>query len=743
MATRVILLLLLRVYGFTTLIDICDAQVCMFTNNNIQHETLCSGAIPVNVSEDTRLVVLSDFKGPVIISNTTFDGYRWDSIVSLNIICGYDNNDSFHLIVQSRGLSKLQSLEFLRFECKNVILENDVFYGLIDVRILEFTNCVNLHPMQLLSNLFDEHLVKLEVLIFRTESNTSLEFDLAGSFWNFVFKSSIRIIDVSGLNVRRFDMESFQNTANNLTSFIATGTRFKTVLVSPIHYVPSKTLHTLMSTATVVETILLKCPTFDTYMKKGIELKLDNSFVFSGATLFSVENMCNANYKLLVITGVYININFQLISMKPWNISSLLLTSNHINLMVKRIFVTNSTLRTLSLNLNNMTFLHPRSISNIPSLTYLHLSSNFLQNMNTNHGALFGRLFMNLYNLKHIFLSNNSLTNIPEHVFANNHKLELIDLADNHISLITFHIDHLDHLFFLNLQRNFILTLDSSSISRLESLFIKQLNVTRKVTIYLRGNRFVCYTCRHLTFLNWLQSRKKRFSSPQICLNKNDVTENVVNISLITCGNNNDENKSANTVFPIVLLVVSPGCLLLSTLIARYFIKRTTRNKVNDNCKNTASKEYNRNLQYIVFLSFSSEDALFIDSNVVPPLTRTLQGRVHKDIKPLCVGDTAFTLGRYIHDEIISCLEKSQVLLVLLTNSYCRSRYCVMEFQNAIQLERPVVVMTTDKVDVTLMTPMMSHHYNINTRIIWTKRNGDYVLKCSWDKICDSILKLV
>jgi len=65
-----------------------------------------------------------------------------------------------------------------------------------------------------------------------------------------------------------------------------------------------------------------------------------------------------------------------------------------------------------------------------------------------------------------------------------------------------------------------------------------------------------------------------------------------------------------------------------------------------------------------------------------------------------------------------------------------------MEFQNAIQLERPVVVMTTDKVDVTLMTPMMRHHYNSNTRIIWTKRNGDYVLKCSWDSICDSILKL-
>jgi len=111
-------------------------------------------------------------------------------------------------------------------------------------------------------------------------------------------------------------------------------------------------------------------------------------------------------------------------------------------------------------------------------------------------------------------------------------------------------------------------------------------------------------------------------------------------------------------------------------------------------------------------------------------------------VKPLCIGDTAFRLGKYIHDEIITCLEKSKVVLVLLTNNYCRSRYCMMEFQKATYLDKPVIFMVKDKVDETLMSPAMRLHYNQNTRILWTQENGQYVLKSSWTHICESIIEL-
>jgi len=41
-----------------------------------------------------------------------------------------------------------------------------------------------------------------------------------------------------------------------------------------------------------------------------------------------------------------------------------------------------------------------------------------------------------------------------------------------------------------------------------------------------------------------------------------------------------------------------------------------------------------------------------------------------------------------------------------------------------------------------LLTPAMRMCYNTNTRIIWTKHEGEYVLKSTWNTICDSIMEL-
>lgn len=109
----------------------------------------------------------------------------------------------------------------------------------------------------------------------------------------------------------------------------------------------------------------------------------------------------------------------------------------------------------------------------------------------------------------------------------------------------------------------------------------------------------------------------------------------------------------------------------------------------------------------------------------------------------LCIGDRQFKVGRYIHDEIVTCLQKCKVVVVLITDDYCRSNYCTLEFQKACQLNKPVIFMTKDSVSEELMTPMMRLHYHSNTRIIWAMENGQYVLKGTWNGVCDSILDLV
>ena len=76
-----------------------------------------------------------------------------------------------------------------------------------------------------------------------------------------------------------------------------------------------------------------------------------------------------------------------------------------------------------------------------------------------------------------------------------------------------------------------------------------------------------------------------------------------------------------------------------------------------------------------MLLSFSSEDDLFIDTRVMQPLEQCLRTRINNEKKPVGTGDTMFRAGMYIHDEIISCLEQSKVMIILLTDHYCRSEY--------------------------------------------------------------------
>jgi len=82
-----------------------------------------------------------------------------------------------------------------------------------------------------------------------------------------------------------------------------------------------------------------------------------------------------------------------------------------------------------------------------------------------------------------------------------------------------------------------------------------------------------------------------------------------------------------------------------------------------------------------MFLSFSSEDDLFIDTRVMQPLEQCLRTRINNEIKPVATGDTMFRAGMYIHDEIISCLEQSKVMIILLTDHYCRSECFYYTYQ--------------------------------------------------------------
>jgi hypothetical protein len=109
----------------------------------------------------------------------------------------------------------------------------------------------------------------------------------------------------------------------------------------------------------------------------------------------------------------------------------------------------------------------------------------------------------------------------------------------------------------------------------------------------------------------------------------------------------------------------------------------------------------------------------------------------------VCEGDRNFQLGRPIHDQISVLLKKSSVVMVVLTDNYSQSIHCRNEFDQAFLLEKPIVLMVKDQVEIALMTPLIRDLYEKKTRVLWLWEDGQFKLKTTWDNVCTSIIELV
>jgi hypothetical protein len=88
-------------------------------------------------------------------------------------------------------------------------------------------------------------------------------------------------------------------------------------------------------------------------------------------------------------------------------------------------------------------------------------------------------------------------------------------------------------------------------------------------------------------------------------------------------------------------------------------------------------------------------------------------------------------------------LRKSSVVVILLTDHYIQSVHCRNEFDYAILLEKPIVLMVKDEIDTEMMNGQMLDLYEHRTRMLFTKENDNYIPKTSWENVCASIIELV
>jgi hypothetical protein len=319
-------------------------------------------------------------------------------------------------------------------------------------------------------------------------------------------------------------------------------------------------------------------------------------------------------------------------------------------------------------------------------------------------------------------------------------------LSENFLKQITFKLDHLNELMDLDLRKNQISVLDETSLKHLHAFEGRRQYARNNTTIInLDFNPFSCSTCTSLDSVTWIARSKMINRNNLVCTNENgrhvQIDQDTVTSVISLC------NQASNLRNKIVISVLTPVSVVVILVILFCSIRRC-RNKRQYKQRMEEKlhliQEDKLDTEYVVFLSFSSYDHDFLTENVYRPLLRHLQDRTKCERDLICLGDKHFQLGRPINDEMVVSLTKSAVILILLSHNFCSSDYCRMEFDLALQLNKPIILIVKDNVDSNDMVPSLREIFHTRTRILWEQHDGDeYKLKTTWDNVCTSILELI
>ncbi|KAL3842874.1 hypothetical protein ACJMK2_020849 [Sinanodonta woodiana] len=387
---------------------------------------------------------------------------------------------------------------------------------------------------------------------------------------------------------------------------------------------------------------------------------------------------------------------------------------------------------------NGLEYLSLNVMSHFTVMNWISLTQN-------NLGAMekyieFVDLFAHNLDLEYIDLSFNNLIRLPRDFFLFNSKLKTIIISNNLLTSQLFRIEHLNKLEYFDISNNNILFLDSSFLRTFDIMNLEmesnQSNI-RQFSINLTGNTFKC-ECDTKGFIQWIITTRVTLVHREsyIC----EMQKNVVKI-------NDNSPKDIEQICErtkIILMATlislfSAGILVIIGIILICSYRRCLNLRHIKFLIEKYRKEDPPN-KHLVFLSFCNSDRDFVYRYIIDELKDTLSERLDASKDDIvCIGDINFEPGRYILDEIIRCTESCCVVLLVVSEAFCKSHYCDFEALCAELEKKPIILMFLEEVDPKCMSKIMYKHFQRYTRVKWTRNGDEFELVPSWAKVCDSI----
>ncbi|XP_067135858.1 toll-like receptor 2 [Centruroides vittatus] len=361
------------------------------------------------------------------------------------------------------------------------------------------------------------------------------------------------------------------------------------------------------------------------------------------------------------------------------NLKILILSKTSIAHLERGSFASFSHLRYLYLSECHLASIPEGTFDNLTSLVSLDLSRNRLETIEDD-------IFVALHSLQYLNFSSNRFYFVPQSSISFVFNLTFLNLENNAVKYLS-NFSHFN-LRYLNMRNNRIKEFTNESIelpllenldisSNLISNFSKELlEILQNIKfVNLSSNPFNCSPCNLYYLHMWLNATDYRDSDSFICFFPEKISnEKVMNLPstfedclhLVIDETITIVISLCSTIF-VILLVAS--VIYYFRWSIRYLLFHLQSRIWYFKQEKLASHQY----KYDAFISFSDEEAEWVENELVPKLESEEWGL------KLCIRLRDFTLGEEIHQNINDKIEESRKVVILLSDSFLKDNWRMME----------------------------------------------------------------
>ncbi|XP_073991916.1 uncharacterized protein [Rhodnius prolixus] len=687
---------------FTGLVNLKELQL---VKNNLYHLTDLILSVNPIILPSLRSLDLSQNSFDKINSNDLHKFHSKIKILSL-MFCGLSqiDGDSF------KTLTELRELNLANNNLNANTLSNLISNLTITMK--------NLTRLSIAGNLLHKDPSKL----FQAISLTNItDLDVKDNHFDilkpklFPFMPNITRLDLSGIMAVNIDNNTFnEKLLPNLTTLIVARNSFPGVLENLL--LPN-----------LIELDLSENSCENCFLSPLFKI---NEFIFEKMENLRILNLAkNALYQVKSFTfyGLF-------------NLEILNLSNCSIFLIEDYSFVNSTNLNQLDLSFNNFLMNYSIRSKTFTGLNNLEMLKLHNCGLNSNFDPY---LFSGLPNLKYLTLRDNSLTYINSLWFENLTNLIEIDLANNYIvEWNQFRLfNNNNDLVALNLFSNRLRIFTSDMLEDFQKLLY----------LDLRDNLWDCTCQLVLKVQDFLSAKNISINSLSLNTTKNKCfsPENKENLELIKFLKSHiDRNQCKNIQLALIIFfcflaiaLLSVGALLIYYLRwhIRYWVflfRQAMRYNYfpGNNKRNSKDSKY----KYDAFVSYSHEDRNFVVRLVAMLET---QPPYYK----LCVFERDFNVGNIITESVFECLTSSRRTILVLSDSFARSTWCLWEMQLAQhkrlffkdEQTEPLVIIKIGEIMDRHMTPTL--RYLIKSRVYLQWNSDPIKQKLFWQRLREAL----